>query len=58
MKALGPKVPELIILPIYSTLPSEVQSRVFRITPPSAHKVIIATNFAEMSLTIPGIYYI
>ncbi|KAF8167396.1 P-loop containing nucleoside triphosphate hydrolase protein [Crassisporium funariophilum] len=58
MKALGPKVPELIILPIYSALPSEVQSRVFEITPPGARKVVIATNVAETSLTIPGIYYV
>ena len=36
MKALGPKVPELIILPIYTALPSEVQSRVFNVTPPGA----------------------
>ena len=36
MKALSPKVPELIILPIYSALPSEVQSRVFNVTPPGA----------------------
>ncbi|KAH9964170.1 P-loop containing nucleoside triphosphate hydrolase protein [Russula dissimulans] len=57
MKALGPKVPELIILPIYSALPSEVQSRVFEPTPPGARKVVIATNVAETSLTIPGIYY-
>ncbi|XP_006454167.1 hypothetical protein AGABI2DRAFT_189464 [Agaricus bisporus var. bisporus H97] len=58
MKALGPKVPELIILPIYSALPSEVQSRVFEPTPPGARKVVIATNVAETSLTIPGIYYV
>ncbi|KIY73554.1 P-loop containing nucleoside triphosphate hydrolase protein [Cylindrobasidium torrendii FP15055 ss-10] len=58
MKALGPKVPELIILPIYSALPSEVQSRVFDPTPPGARKVVIATNVAETSLTIPGIYYV
>jgi ATP-dependent RNA helicase DHX8/PRP22 len=58
MKALGPKVPELIILPIYSALPSEVQSRVFEPTPPGARKVVIATNIAETSLTIPGIYYV
>ena len=58
MKALGPKVPELIILPIYSALPSEVQSRVFDVTPPGARKVVIATNVAETSLTIPGIYYV
>ena len=29
MKALGPSVPELIILPVYSALPSEMQSRIF-----------------------------
>ncbi|KAI0640101.1 P-loop containing nucleoside triphosphate hydrolase protein [Trametes polyzona] len=58
MKALGPKVPELIILPIYSALPSEVQSRVFEPTPPGARKVVVATNVAETSLTIPGIYYV
>ncbi|KAH8094721.1 P-loop containing nucleoside triphosphate hydrolase protein [Cristinia sonorae] len=58
MKALGPKVPELIILPIYSALPSEVQSRVFEPTPPGARKVVVATNVAETSLTITGIYYV
>ena len=58
MKALGPNVPELIILPIYSALPSEVQSRVFEPAPPGARKVIIATNIAETSLTIDGIYYV
>ncbi|KAF9270686.1 P-loop containing nucleoside triphosphate hydrolase protein [Marasmius fiardii PR-910] len=58
MKALGPKVPELLILPIYSALPSEVQSRVFEPTPPGARKVVIATNVAETSLTIPNIYYV
>ena len=58
MKELGPEVPELITLPIYSALPSEVQSRVFEPTPPGARKVVIATNVAETSLTIPGIYYV
>ena len=58
MKALGPKVPELIVLPIYSALPSEVQSRVFEPAPPGTRKVVIATNVAETSLTIPGIYYV
>ncbi|KAH8829933.1 P-loop containing nucleoside triphosphate hydrolase protein [Flagelloscypha sp. PMI_526] len=58
MKALGPRVPELIILPIYSALPSEIQSRVFEPTPPGARKVAVATNVAETSLTIPGIYYV
>ncbi|KAJ5755186.1 ATP-dependent RNA helicase DHX8 [Penicillium manginii] len=34
MKALGPSVPELVILPVYSALPSEMQSRIFEPAPP------------------------
>jgi len=37
-KALDPKVPELIILPIYSALASALQPRVFELTPPDARK--------------------
>ncbi len=58
VEALGSKVSELVILPIYSALPSEVQSRVFEPTPPRTRKVVIATNVAETSLTIPGIVYV
>ncbi len=29
MKSLGPEVPELIILPVYSVFPSEIQTRIF-----------------------------
>lgn len=58
MKALGPQVPELIVLPVYSSLPSEMQSRIFEPTPPGARKCILATNIAETSLTIDGIYYV
>ena len=58
MKALGPSVPELIILPIYSALPSEIQSRVFEPAPVGSRKVVIATNIAETSLTIDQIFYV
>ncbi|KAL2919200.1 DEAH-box ATP-dependent RNA helicase prp22 [Polyrhizophydium stewartii] len=58
MKALGPMVPELIILPVYSALPSEMQSRIFDPAPPGARKVVLATNIAETSITIDGIYYV
>ena len=58
MKALGPEVPELIILPVYSALPSEMQTRIFEPAPPGSRKVVIATNIAETSLTIDGIYYV
>ncbi|KAK4055451.1 DEAH-box ATP-dependent RNA helicase prp22 [Microbotryomycetes sp. JL221] len=58
MKSLGANVPDLLILPIYSALPSEMQSRIFEPAPPGARKVILATNIAETSLTIDGIYYV
>lgn len=51
-------VPELLILPIYSVLPSEMQSRIFEPTPPGSRKVILATNIAETSITIDNIYYV
>jgi hypothetical protein len=58
MKSLGPNVPELIILPIYGALPSEVATRIFEPAPNGARKVVIATNIAETSLTINGIFYV
>ena len=58
MKALGPSVPDLLILPIYSSLPSETQARVFDPAPSGSRKVVIATNIAETSITIDGIYYV
>lgn len=58
MKALGPNVPELIILPVYSALPSEMQSRIFDPAPAGTRKVVLATNIAETSITIDGIYYV
>lgn len=58
MKGLGPNVPELIILPVYSALPSEMQTRIFDPAPPGTRKVVVATNIAEASLTIDGIFYV
>ena len=58
MKALGPNVPELVILPVYSALPNEMQSKIFEPAPPGGRKVVIATNIAETSVTIDGIYYV
>jgi ATP-dependent RNA helicase DHX8/PRP22 len=60
MKALGSgsSVPELIILPVYSALPTEMQSRIFEPASPGSRKVIIATNIAETSITIDHIYYV
>ncbi|WWD17862.1 hypothetical protein CI109_102306 [Kwoniella shandongensis] len=46
------------VLPLYSLLSNEQQMQVFK-PPPEGHRlVIIATNVAETSLTIPGIRYV
>ncbi|MEW5307724.1 MAG: hypothetical protein WDW36_010101 [Sanguina aurantia] len=58
MKSLGPAVPELLVLPVFSALPSEIQTRIFEPAPPGKRKVVVATNIAEASLTIDGVYYV
>nr|NVI75414.1 lethal (2) 37Cb [Cucujiformia]NVI75456.1 lethal (2) 37Cb [Cucujiformia] len=47
IRRLGSKVKELIILPVYANLPSDMQAKIFEPTPPNARKVILATNIAE-----------
>lgn len=58
VKRLGSKLKELLILPVYANLPSDMQAKIFEPTPPNARKVILATNIAETSLTIDNIVYV
>ncbi|KQJ96362.1 probable pre-mRNA-splicing factor ATP-dependent RNA helicase DEAH5 [Brachypodium distachyon] len=58
MKLLGKDVPDLLINPVYSALPTEMQSKIFEPAPPGKRKVIVATNIAEASITIDGICYV
>ncbi|XP_051148356.1 pre-mRNA-splicing factor ATP-dependent RNA helicase DEAH10-like [Andrographis paniculata] len=57
-----PKLPEskrnLLVVPIFASLPSEKQMKVFMPAPTGFRKVILATNIAETSVTIPGIKYV
>ncbi|KAF8843324.1 P-loop containing nucleoside triphosphate hydrolase protein [Paxillus ammoniavirescens] len=46
------------IVPLYSLLPSDKQMRVFEPPPPGCRLVVVSTNVAETSLTIPGIRYV
>ena len=57
-RKLGSKIKELLIVPIYANLPSDMQAKVFEPTPPGARKVVLATNIAETSLTIDNIIYV
>ena len=38
-RKLGSKIKELVILPIYANLPSDMQAKIFEPTPPGARKV-------------------
>jgi ATP-dependent RNA helicase DHX8/PRP22 len=58
MQALGKDAPDLLIYAAYGALPSEMQSKIFEPTPPGKRKVVVATNIAEASITIDGIYYV
>ena len=45
---------KLIILPLHANLKFIDQMKVFEKTPPNTRKIIVATNIAETSITIPG----
>jgi HrpA-like RNA helicase len=47
-KGLGTKIPELIITKIYSTLPTDLQAKIFEPTPPGARKVVLATSTSSL----------
>ncbi len=44
------------VLPLYARLPTAEQQRVFQ--PHTGRRVVLATNVAETSLTVPGIRYV
>ncbi|WP_231123197.1 ATP-dependent RNA helicase HrpA [Nocardioides sambongensis] len=46
------------VLPLYSRLSAAEQHRVFRPAASSRRRVVLATNVAETSLTVPGIRYV
>ena len=49
---------KLRVLPMYGSLPTSEQLKVFDRTPRGVRKVIVATNIAEASVTINGIVYV
>lgn len=49
-------LPHTVLLPLYGRLSQAEQARVFQTLP--QRRVVLATNVAETSLTIPGIVYV
>ncbi|KAJ9651148.1 Salivary acidic proline-rich phosphoprotein 1/2 [Neophaeococcomyces mojaviensis] len=55
---LQEKLPALQILPLFASLPTHLQSRIFQAAPPFTRRIILSTNIAETSLTVPNIRHI
>ncbi len=49
--------PPLLVLPMYSQLPADLQAKIFEAAPEGVRKCIVSTNVAETSLTVDGIKY-
>uniref|UniRef100_A0A1I7XZB9 RNA helicase n=1 Tax=Steinernema glaseri TaxID=37863 RepID=A0A1I7XZB9_9BILA len=61
---VGDEVGELRCIPLYSSLPPNMQQRIFEAAPPNkpngqiSRKCVISTNIAETSLTIDGVVFV
>jgi pre-mRNA-splicing factor ATP-dependent RNA helicase DHX38/PRP16 len=51
-------VKPLLLLPMYSQLPADLQSKIFEGAEKGIRKCIVSTNIAETSLTVDGIKYV
>ncbi|VDD82718.1 unnamed protein product [Mesocestoides corti] len=64
VESLGPEAGELRCIPLYSTLPPNLQQQIFDPPPPrrkngaAGRKVVVSTNIAETSLTIDGVVFV
>ncbi|VFQ68648.1 unnamed protein product [Cuscuta campestris] len=57
-RSVPPCVGPMCVLPLYAMLPASAQLRVFEEVKEGERLVVVATNVAETSLTIPGIKYV
>ena len=51
-------VPALLVRPLYAALGPAASAAVFTPTPAHTRKIVLATNIAETSITIPGVRYV
>jgi ATP-dependent helicase HrpA len=52
------QIPHLDVIPLYARLSLNEQQRVFDLSKRRGTRVVLATNVAETSLTVPGIRYV
>ena len=50
--------PKILVLPLFAALPQSAQQRVFQPAPRNTRKVILSTNIAETSVTVPGVRFV
>ena len=55
---LPPESDTILLVPLYGALTPELQSKVFEQTPPKTRKIVVSTNIAETSITVPNIRYV
>ena len=54
----GGGMPRLLLLPMYSQLPADLQAKIFEQAEEGTRKCVVSTNIAETSLTVDGIKYV
>lgn len=57
-KHLPPNALKLIVCPLYAAQTTSQQKKAFEKTPQGCRKIIISTNIAETSITVPNIKYV
>lgn len=55
---LSKQLPKILVRPLFAALPTHLQQAVFQQTPDFTRKIILATNIAETSITVPGIRHV
>eukprot|EP00923_Selenidium_pygospionis_P038714 GHVN01067371.1.p1 GENE.GHVN01067371.1~~GHVN01067371.1.p1 ORF type:complete len:863 (+),score=127.44 GHVN01067371.1:923-3511(+) len=58
LKSTSPPLLDMNVIPLYASLPFDQQKLVFKPSPVGTRKIVLATNIAETSLTIPNIRYV
>ncbi|GAA6003166.1 hypothetical protein JCM10207_001781 [Rhodosporidiobolus poonsookiae] len=53
-----PQADSLVVLPLYAKLPAVEQAKAFELPKPNQRRVILSTNVAETSVTIPGVRFV
>ncbi|KIW02835.1 uncharacterized protein PV09_05892 [Verruconis gallopava] len=57
-ETMDPSIPKILALPLFAALPQSAQQRVFLPAPPRTRKIVLSTNIAETSVTVPGVRYV